>query len=164
LQLVARDEFGNTSQAAKLVFSFDTSVPAAPAAPDLLAASDSGPSSADNVTNQTTLTVRAVGSTNAIVRLIVDGTKTYQALGSGNIDFSVGPLGQGIHSLVLTYEDLAGNVSQASAPLTVTIDTQAPNQPTLGLDAASDTAPVGDNATSLELITLVGQTSPNTTV
>ena len=47
-----------------------------------------------------------------------------------------------------------------SAALVVTIDTVAPAEPSLELDPASDTAPVGDGETTAASVTLVGQAEP----
>ena len=50
-----------------------TTLPPPPAAPDLLATSDSGVSSTDNITNDTTPTFRVVGQPNLVARLYAGG-------------------------------------------------------------------------------------------
>ena len=68
-----------------------------------------------------------------------------------------------IHNLTATATNNVGT-SAASAPLVVTIDTTPPAAPQFDLDATSDTAPVGDHATTLASVELTGQTEAGATV
>ena len=116
---------GNTGHASKTVL-IDT-VAAALSPPDLIAASDSGSSSADKITNVTTPTVAGGGAeADATVTLYdTNGTVlgTAVADGSGHWSITSSPLSDGGHKLTATQFDLAGNTSAISAALSVTIDT-----------------------------------------
>ena len=48
---------------------------------------------------------------------------------SGNFSFTTAPLADGLHSFTATATDVAGNISSASVPMDVIVDTLAPNQP-----------------------------------
>src|SRR4029079_1388018 len=120
-----------------LSVTIDTTV-AAPSAPDLIAGSDSGTSSTDNITNNTTPTLTGssaeVGAT--VTLYDTNGSTvlgTAVADGSGNWSITSATLSEGSHSLTAKQTDLAGNVSVASSALSVTIDTTvaAPSAPDL---------------------------------
>ena len=118
------DAAGNTGP--QVTFTLDTIAPPAPSAPDLVAASDTGPSSTDNVTSVTIPTVTGNGAeSGATVTLYdTDGTTvlgTAIADGSGNWSITSSTLSSGDHALTVKQTDLAGDVSGASAALTVTV-------------------------------------------
>ena len=112
------DLAGNTGNAADTeAYSVDTSAPAAPSAPDLEAASDSGASNSDNVTNDTTPTFSGTAEPGATVS-VYDGAVllgTTVATAGGTWSFTSGALAEGPHSISATATDAAGNVSAASA-------------------------------------------------
>ena len=151
---------GNTGHASKTVL-IDT-VAAALSAPGLIAASDSGGSSADNITNDSAPTVTGSGAeAGATVTLYdTDGTTvlgTAVADGSGHWTITSSPLSDGGHALTVTQTDIAGNTSAASAGLCVHIDTvaAAPNAP--DLVAASDSGSSNtDNITNVTTPTVTG--------
>ena len=122
------DKAGNVSgPSTKLAVSVDTSA-AALTAPDLAAPSDSGASSADNVTNDATPTIGGTGAEVGATVVLYDTNGTTSlgsatADGSGNWTITTSTLTDGAHSLTTKQTDQAGNVSAASAALTVTIDT-----------------------------------------
>ncbi|HXG78205.1 MAG TPA: Ig-like domain-containing protein, partial [Methyloceanibacter sp.] len=107
----------------------DTSAPAAPSAPDLVAGSDSGSSNSDNITNDDTPTVTGTAEAGSTVTIYdTDGTTvlgTGIATG-GTYSITLSTLSDGAHTLTAKATDTAGNTSVASAGLTVTIDTLAP--------------------------------------
>src|SRR6185503_7704929 len=124
---------------ASLVVTIDTAA-AAPSAPDLQAASDSGNSSTDNITNDATPTVSGNGAeAGAAVTLYdTDGTTVLgntTADLSGNWTITSSALADGNHTLTVKQVDIAGNPSVASASLIVTA-AAAPSAP--DLQAASD--------------------------
>jgi hypothetical protein len=107
----------------------DTTAPAVPSAPDLVASSDSGVSDTDNITRVTTPTFTGTAEANATVTLF-DGTTiigTGKANASGVWSIASSTLADGVHSITATATDLAGNTSAPSAALAVTIDTTAPS-------------------------------------
>ena len=158
LHLLATDDVGNvTDTPFDVTFTLDTIAPAAPTDLDLATASDLGFFDDDNVTADNTPTLDAQAETGSLVELHSD-LDGYLGEGLVNSPVSVttDPLGDGIHQITATATDVAGNVSVASDPLSVEIETIAPVVPTLDLDAASDTDPVGDQLTSLTSVTLEG--------
>ena len=157
LRMQAQDEFGNSSAVFTLSFTLDTTAPVV-ATPDLDAASDSGVSDTDNLTNDTTPTIHVDTEADALVSLSVDGIAVGQTTTGPLYSFTPGPLNHGDHTVSATAQDRAGNTG-ASAVLDLTIDTQAPAV-TLTLDPATDSEPVGDNQTTFELVNLLGTTEP----
>src|SRR5260370_40575215 len=74
------DVAGNPSSAsATFTVTEDTTAPNAPTVPDLIAASDSGTSSTDNITNVTTPTFSGTAEAGSTVTIFSDGV----AVGSG---------------------------------------------------------------------------------
>ena len=129
----------------------DRDAPAAPSTPDLSAASDSGASSSDNVTNDNTPTFTGTAEANSTVAIIssVSGTLgTTTADGAGNWSYTAGAMAQGGHTITATATDAASNTSTASSGLSITIDTTAP---TASIVLADSSLTVGE--TSLVTIT-----------
>ena len=144
----------------------------APATPgiDLIASSDSGVSNTDNLTNDTTPSLRvalevAKADGTAVVAgdtvAIKDGassvgTAVVQAtdLAQGYIDVTASQLANGAYNLTSTITDKGGNSSVASANLALTIDVTA-TAPTVALTA--DTGASGtDKITSNGAVTVSG--------
>ncbi len=122
--------------------ALDTIAPAPTQAPDLLASSDTGQLSNDNLTNDNTPTVRirfdtsATDGTAAVAGNIVkvfdganqvgSGTLNAINIANGFIDITTSTLADGMHGLTTTLTDGVGKVSNASIALSLTIDTNAP--------------------------------------
>ncbi|MFO1426697.1 MAG: Ig-like domain-containing protein [Steroidobacteraceae bacterium] len=127
------DSGGNTSAASSAVsFTLDRALPAAVSAPNLTTASDSGSSSTDNITSDTTPTFSGTGAANgATVTLYdTDGTTvlgTGTANGAGSWSVTTTALAAGNHTITARQADAAGNSSAASPSLTVTIDATGPS-------------------------------------
>ncbi|GAB3402288.1 Ig-like domain-containing protein [Massilia agilis] len=166
----ATDAAGNTSGAsAPLAMTIDTTAPDAPSTPALAAGSDSGASSSDNVTNVTKPTLSGTAEAGAIVKLYDGATEIGNgtADGTGNWSITLGSdLATGSHSITAKATDAAGNVSGASAALTVTIDTTAPAAPAaLALAAGSDSgSSSSDKVTSVVQPTITGTAEAGATV
>ncbi len=162
----ATNPLGTTSAPSPaLNITIDTQAPTQPGIPDLLAASDSGSSDTDNITNNNTPTIHVQAQVGTTLHLQLNGVQTDQAADNGTgANFVLPLLIDGGHQVTVSASDVAGNTSTESAALSLTIDTAAPITPTLGLDAASDTAPLGDNETTLANVTLVGQTEPGVAI
>lgn len=143
---------------------------AAPSTPDLSAASDTGSSNTDNLTNLTTPTLTGTAPNNATVTVIssLDGTLgTTTANGAGVWSFTAGAaLSDGIHNITATAQLAGIPVSAQSAALAVTIDTAVLPSSTPDLVAASDTGIVSntDNITRDTTPTLTGTADANSTV
>ncbi|WP_428531536.1 Ig-like domain-containing protein [Rhodopila sp.] len=163
------DVAGNTSSAsAALNVTLDTIAPTAPSAPVLAAASDSGASSTDNITNVGLPSFSGTGENGATVTLLDSGT----LIGTGTVTagaWSISaatPLTEGANSITATQTDVAGNISSASTALNVTLDTAAPAAPsTPDLLAASDSgASSTDNITKVSLPSFSGTGENGATV
>jgi cyclophilin family peptidyl-prolyl cis-trans isomerase len=105
-----------------------TVVEPAPTGVDLDASSDSGISDSDNRTNDNTPQVTVTGVTSgAVVRLFDGDTQVAQGTAGGTtISLVTSQLADGVHVLRATQE-LDGNESARSVPLSVTIDTTIAN-------------------------------------
>ena len=149
IRSIQTDTAGNTSAAsAVLATTIDTTI-AAPGAPDLDAASDTGVSDSDDITSDTTPAFSGTGEDAATVTLFADanddrvvdaGESLGTAVVSGGVwSITSSALEDGAYNIRSIQTDTAGNTSAASAVLATTIDTTiaAPGAP--DLDAASDT-------------------------
>ncbi|WP_010605258.1 Ig-like domain-containing protein [Pseudoalteromonas maricaloris] len=151
----------------------DDVAPNAPSTPDLDAASDSGASSSDNITNDTTPTFSGTAESGATVKLYSDqvgGGTTVIGTGTatgGNWQITTDPLTAGLsHAIFATATDASSNVSSSSSSLSVTIDNTAPTAPsTPDLTAGSDTGSSNaDNITNDTTPTFTGSASTGDTV
>ncbi|MBT3267495.1 tandem-95 repeat protein [Candidatus Poribacteria bacterium] len=146
LTATATDSVGNVSSASTaLSVTFDTTAPDAPSAPDVAAGSDTGDSSTDDITNDTTPDVSGTAEADSTVALysdLVAFPPVGDATTDGNGDWSVttSALQEGTHNLYARVTDVAGNVSPDSTTSSITVDTTAPSTPaSLDLAAGSDT-------------------------
>ena len=143
------DQAGNVgTPSAPFNFTLDRGTPAAPATLDLTPGSDTGTSSSDDNTSDTTPTITgAPVEAGATVTLydsngtIVLGTTVADA--SGNWSITSSALADGVHNFTTKQTDQAGNQGPASAVLAVTIDTTKPGAP-----AAPDMTAATDSGTS----------------
>ncbi len=126
------DAAGNESAAsAALSVEIDVTPPATPGATDLAAASDTGLSTTDNITNDLMPALSGTAEAFAEVALTSDlmgalGTATADAGGNWSFTASTA-MTAGIHTITATATDVAGNTSLSSPALTVTFDNLAPN-------------------------------------
>lgn len=157
VRLQATDKAGNLPAFSDVFFTLAAKPPAAPAAPHLLPASDSGVSQTDDITNVTSPTVLVDVQAGQLVRLFVDGHQAgATTAASSQVSFVAGPLADGVHQMTATVQDAVGNVSSASAALAVTIDTVTPAAPVFDLTAATDSGAVGDHTTNFTTVALTG--------
>ena len=105
------DVAGNISGAATFSLTLDT---AAPAAPGVALATDSGESATDHITNNGALTLSGI-ETGALVEYSIDGGKTWSS--------SFTPVA-GTNTVAVRQTDVAGSVS-AAATFSFTLDTVA---------------------------------------
>ncbi len=127
----AVDIAGNTSAAsADFPVSVDTTAPSAPSITAI--SSDTGSSSTDRITSDTTLSLSGTAEANTTVTLSRAGisgslgTATADSTGAWSYDYTATVLAEGSHSFTATATDAAGNTGVASASFGVTIDTTAP--------------------------------------
>ena len=124
----ATDTAGNVSVASTgVTLTIDNTAPSAPVT-DLADASDTGPSTSDNTTNDNTPTVNGTAEANAAIEVFVNsssvGTTTADA--NGDWSFTFETLADGTHTVTAKATDAAGNVSATSTDLAVTVDTVSP--------------------------------------
>ena len=139
--------------------------PSAPSAPALEAASDSGLSNSDRITNVTSpvfdVTTASAGN---LVELLRDGVVIGSRSGPGAIG-DAGPVAEGTHVYKARQTDNFGQTSVSSATTSVTIDTTAPASPsTPSLLPADDSGVVGDGITNVAQPHLIGTAPLFTTV
>ncbi len=115
-----------------VTITYDSSVPAAPAALDLVVGSDTGVSTTDNITSSATPSFTVTCETGSSVQLYTDNPAAGTATGSavtcsgGTATLTAATLGSGVHNITVRQTDVAGNQSVASGALSVTVDTTAP--------------------------------------
>lgn len=147
LSAESTDPAGNASdQSEELLVIVDTTAPATPGAPDLLASSDDAGIDDDNVTTITRPEFVGTGEPNALIRIKADTSLVGQSVltSGGAYEVTVQPLADNVYDITAELEDLAGNISSASAPLKVTIANQV-----LNLDG--DTADPANTAVQVDL-------------
>lgn len=136
----------------------------------MTAASDTGDSNSDNITNKTkpafTLMCTEAGST---LTLYVDGVAngTVNCAGPGPVDVvPTTPLSEGNHAITFTETDAAGNASSSSPALTITVDTTAPAAPAVTIDSvtADNTINAAEAAAPQVIRGLATGTRPGDTV
>jgi Ca2+-binding RTX toxin-like protein len=124
----------------------DTTAPAAPSAPDLAAASDTGTSGSDDLTNVNTPTFTGTAESGATITLYdTDGTTvlgTGVATG-GNWSIQSSTLAGGAHTVTAIATDAAGNISPAGSGLTIAVDR---TEPTVAITSDVETLKVGETA------------------
>lgn len=146
----------------------DTTAPDAPEALDLAAEDDSGASDEDDLTSETEVTITGTAEAGSTVELFNGETSLGTATADDEGNFSVDvTLPEGEASITATATDAAGNVGAASAVLTVTVDSTAPDAPgALDLDASDDDgASDSDNVTDrTDGLTISGTAEAGSTV
>ncbi|MRV73970.1 DUF4214 domain-containing protein [Duganella sp. FT92W] len=150
-------------------YSLDHTAPSAPGTPAMTAGTDTGKSSSDAITSNTTPVFTGTGEANASVKLYdTDGTTllgTTTADGAGKWSITSSTLSSGSHTLTVKQSDAAGNTSAASSALTATIDNTAPTAPaTPVLSPASDSGTSGDFLTNVTTPVITGASEANATV
>ncbi len=127
IKLKVTDNAGNDGTVLSQTYTVDGTPPVAPALPVLSSASDTGESSSDHVTNDTTPTLTGTAESGSTVTIYDGATLLGTTIASGgNWSYTAGALSAGSHSFTATATDTAGNVSAASAALAVTLDTTPP--------------------------------------
>ena len=128
LSATQTDTAGNTGSATSQTLTIDKTAPAAPTAPALSAASDSGSSSTDRITNVTTPTFTGSAEAGATVTLYDGVTPVGTAVATGGA-YSVtsSTLSAGVKTMTVKATDVAGNVGASSTNTSITMDLTAPS-------------------------------------
>jgi flagellar hook assembly protein FlgD len=128
IRVDATDSAGLTAATQFTTVTVDTMTPTPPANLALATDSNSG-SLGDNTTNVTTPTIIGTAEPGTTITVFNNGTAvgttTTNAVGNWSFTFGT-PLPDGSYVLTAKASDAAGNSTAASAPLTITIDTQPP--------------------------------------
>ena len=125
----ATDKAGNVSTTSSaLSVTIDTVKPAMPSVTSIT--TDTGTSSSDGITYDTTLCFNGTADANIKVELLIDGVSvgstTTDTAGNWSYDHTGVQLTNGSHTVVATATDTAGNISDTSAPFTFNIDSATP--------------------------------------
>ncbi len=160
------DAAGNTSSASlALTVVVDSAIPNSPTVDSV--PNDTGTSSTDSATNDSTLVISGTAEANSIVEVFIDGSSVGTTTADGSGDWSFDHTGTSLsddtYSVIATARDAAGNRSAASPPLTVLVDATAPNAPTVD-SVTSDTGASGDGVTSDNTLIFNGTAEANTVV
>ncbi|MFX4221633.1 MAG: Ig-like domain-containing protein [Thalassobaculum sp.] len=126
VQAVATDAAGNSTTSSGLEIVIDRTAPTV-SAPDLVAGSDTGASSTDNITEDTTPTFTGTAEAGSVVSLLVNGVTVaggIAATGTGAWTLTAATLAAGSYFVQTSAQDAAGNVT-TSAGLGVVIGTGA---------------------------------------
>ena len=130
VSLTATDNAGNaTTTSDTSNATLDNNTPAAPTSLDLADSSDTGSSSTDNITNDSTPTISGTAEANSTVELFHSGTTslgTATVDSGGNWTLTPGTLSDSAYSIKAKATDTVGNTSAASDVLSLTVDTGAP--------------------------------------
>ncbi len=146
--------------------TIDTTAPGPPSTPDLVAASDSGTSNSDNLTNVTTPTFTGSAEAGATVKIFAGALEVGSGTATGSVYLiQVSALSPGAHVITATATDGFGNVSGPSAGLSGTIDTSVPAPSAPDLTVASDSGSSdSDNLTKVTTPTFTGTADSGSTV
>lgn len=135
LTVTARDAAGNLSAPVTAQLAIDATPPVQAA--DLTLSNDNGtttvPITSGSITSDNTPLLAGTAEPGSRVNILDNGVPIGTAIVSDNGEwsFSVPTLTNAGHSLTVTVTDAAGNTGPATAPLTFTVDSQAPAQATL---------------------------------
>ena len=150
--LAVRSTLGSWVSSTSTSLTTSTAAAPAPAAPALTAASDTGVSSTDGITNDTTPTLtgaKATGLGGAQIT-VLDGsvgvaTTTAAADGSWTVTLA-NPLSEGSHLVTAVASLNGGDRGTASAATTVRVDTTAPTGATAASGTCGNGAATGDTS------------------
>ncbi len=161
--VTATDTAGNISIELGTTLVIDTTAPAT-SVPDLVSSSDSGVSSTDNITNDTTPSVEISCVDGNTVELSIDSVALAPQTCSGSIVTSSLTLFEGDYVLSYTETDPVGNISLASTTLILIIDTTVPTSPTVDTPAEVALTGTGEDESTVVVTTASGSTCSATVV
>ncbi len=167
LTAIASDDAGNLSNiSSDFPITIDTTAPTAPVVSTITI--DTGSSTVDAITSDTTLVFSGTSEANSEVVVYVGGvsigTTTTNSSGKWSLDYTSTPLAEGDYTITAIASDEARNISVLSADFPITIDTTAPTTPdvtTISDDTGSDTT---DGITNDNTLIISGISDANNTV
>ena len=173
LNVTATDAAGNVSTTASFGVNIDSVAPNPPVIVTVLdnTAPVLGAITNGQATNETRPSLSGTAEANAIIKVYSDGNLIGTTVANGSGAWSLTPvaaLGNGPHTLTVTATDAAGNVSNPSNGFALTVDTIAPNAPTIGT-VADAVGPITGNLSSGQVTddtrpTLTGTAEANASV
>ncbi len=148
----AIDASNNSSDISEiLTINLDTTAPEAPVIDGLDADSDTGTKS-DNITSDTTPTIIGRAEANVKVTIYKDnqavGVETADADGNYKVTLNPTALSEGSNNLIAKATDIAGNISDMSAALAITLDTIV-DTPNITINNSSNTGNIITNNDSI---------------
>jgi hypothetical protein len=171
LKVKVEDLAGNGGTVYSHAYTLDQVAPSAPSVPDLDAASDTGSSNTDNLTNVTLPSFSGTGEIGSTVTLfdggIEIGSTTVGLDGKWHVTTSAGtPLterpGDMPHYITSIATDLAGNSAATNVALEVVVRTSAPSTAIAGIALSADTGGLStDFITKTAAQTVAGTLSAN---
>jgi len=159
LSVRATDVAGSTDPSpATYTWTVDTAAPAAPTL-SLTPGSDTGASSTDRITNDTSPTFTGTAEQGSVVTVSANALNLGNAIVNSAGDWTLASedLPAGAYTITATAEDSAGNNSSPSSGLSLTIDTAPPPDPSI-------TDPASDVATPDRDVTVSGTADPGLVV
>jgi probable HAF family extracellular repeat protein len=153
---------GQDSNGQGRVYLLTPEPPPPPTRPDLVNASDTGVSSTDDLTNDSTPTFAGTAEPGSTVRLYDGATQVGQATAdtaTGAWTITATPLSHGSHSLTATAANAAGSVSSPSTALGVFIDLNAPTLPSIVRFDGTTSLGANSNAVSVPFGVFFNETS-----
>ncbi len=136
---------GQSTDSSALAVTIDATAPAAPAAPDLQTASDTGISTSDNITASKTPTFTIAGA--PYFRFARNGVQIGGDYENGT-SYTLATQTDGIYSFSVAGIDAAGNISPFSTALSVTIDNVAPRIIASSIPNGGSLLPQGNSGSS----------------
>ncbi len=169
IHALATDAAGNIGPAGPaFTLTIDTTPPAAPSMPSLLAADDSG-TVGDGITDVKQPRLTGSAEANSSVQLIdglghVDGSGVVSGTGSYTIKLNAALI-DGTYAIHAVATDAAGNVSPSGPAFSLTILTTSPATPSApSLLALDDSGTAGDGITNVKQPRLTGSATAGLTV
>ena len=128
---------------------------------------DTGSSSTDHITSDTTLLINGTAEANSTVSVFLGssplGTQAVDGSGHWTYDYTGTSLSDGSYTFTAKDTDFLGNVSSSSSAFTVTVDTKAP-APTITSVTPDTGSSTTDHITSATTLTLSGTTDASSKV
>ena len=163
--ITVTDLAGNVSAVSPYTsLTVDTIAPSVPSVPDLIAASDTGESNADDITFDTTPYLSGTADANEAITIQIGAS----AIGSGQVDgqgnwlLETSLLTEGPRSITAFSTDSAGNQSTAGVAISLNIDTTSPSVGNPDLSVQSDSGlSSSDNVTNDRTPTFTGTSESN---
>ncbi len=160
----SRDLAGNSTDSAALAITVDLTAPE-PAVVTSIDEDTKTPN--DRVTSDTELAFSGVSEPGSVVEIFINGQPsgltTADETGAWSFDYSDVSLADGVYAITNQVTDLAGNTGGLSSPVSVIVDTVAPQSPMITA-ISDDTGTADDGITSDTTLTFSGSSEAGSEV